>query len=112
MRQCTAIDLLPPPETLLGIALRTDTAPGGRVAFPSDLMPCKLGEGHEEGHAALLRETKAARKYVWARWGDPGAVVFVLLPWCGAENGAGERCSLFAEHPSGHDWDVTDPTRD
>ncbi|MGV9693398.1 hypothetical protein ACWDUX_30315 [Streptomyces sp. NPDC003444] len=74
-------------------------------------MLCELGAEHEGGHADLLWHGADSSIGVWARWNDVGTVEFVPLPWCGAENEAGKWCSMFTEHPPGHQWDVTDPTR-
>ncbi|MFE5901118.1 hypothetical protein ACFQ67_27390 [Streptomyces sp. NPDC056488] len=118
MLQCTAVHPLPPPETLLLVAVRQDAAPNGPVSFLSDHMLCEFGEGHDGSHADLLWETGTLSwetgtlpKGVWARWADSGAVEFVPLPWCGAENETGEWCAVLSEHPPGHKWEVTDPTR-
>nr|WP_257137192.1 hypothetical protein [Streptomyces sp. b62] len=46
----------------------------------------------------------------WVRW-DRERARLLPLPWCPARapRNADDACGLFAGHPSGHSWAVTDP---
>ncbi|MEV7899975.1 hypothetical protein AB0O63_38135, partial [Streptomyces cyaneofuscatus] len=77
---------------------------------------CELGEDHENhkvdaDHAAMLWDEGG--RYggaVWVRWNTERAEL-VPLPWCSALDPCNEEaCGLFAGHPSGHSWEVIDPT--
>ncbi|MYX13592.1 hypothetical protein GTY67_09160 [Streptomyces sp. SID8374] len=113
MNQCTAVVLLPPPDHVIALSI-----PGHRPE-PGHLL-CELGEehqGHENhqdhedtDHAAMLWEEGGRHGgAVWARW-NTERTELVPLPWCTALDSRGEACGLFARHPSGHSWEVTDPT--
>ncbi|MFJ9318589.1 hypothetical protein [Streptomyces globisporus] len=105
MNQCTAVALLPPPEHVLALAAPPHRPEAGHVL-------CELGEDHDETHAAMLwDEGGRPGSAVWVQW-DAEHARLLPLPWCPARDprNADNACGLFAEHPSGHGWEVTDPT--
>ncbi|MFE2290392.1 hypothetical protein [Streptomyces sp. NPDC059452] len=103
MNQCTTVALLPPPKQVVRLAVPGDPPDAGYVF-------CELADGHHGDHAAMLWDDDANREAVWVRW-NRGRAVLAGLPWCGVPDARGEdACGLFAGHPSGHDWEVTDPT--
>lgn len=111
MNQCTAVAFLPPPDHVIALSV-----PGHRPE-PGHVL-CELGEDHENhqnhrdgaDHAAMLWDEGG--RYggaVWARWNGERTRL-VSLPWCRALDPRNDACGLFAGHPSGHSWEVTDPT--
>ncbi|MYV63537.1 hypothetical protein GTW37_34540, partial [Streptomyces sp. SID4931] len=48
---------------------------------------------------------------VWVQW-DTEHAQLLPLPWCTVRDprNADDACALFTGHPSGHSWEVTDPT--
>ncbi|WP_411079445.1 hypothetical protein [Streptomyces sp. cmx-18-6] len=106
MNQCTAVALLPPPDHVIALS----SAQGHRPE--AGYVLCELGEDHNGGHAAMLwDEGGRPGSAVWARWSGERAEL-ARLPWCLALDARNEddACGLFAGHPSGHGWEVTDPT--
>ncbi|MCC8481152.1 hypothetical protein LMJ41_25170 [Streptomyces globisporus] len=107
MLQCTAVTLLPS-DAVLRL-----TAPG--ADSPEDPEPyvlCELGEDHDGEHAAMLwDEGRRPGSAVWVRW-DAERAQLLPLPWCPDRDprNADDACGLFAGHPSGHSWEITDPT--
>ncbi|MFE4690240.1 hypothetical protein ACFRH6_09310 [Streptomyces sp. NPDC056749] len=66
-------------------------------------------ENHDVDHAGYLWDAGREGAY-WCRWRGAG-ITLVLVPYCGARHPrADEVCTLFAEHPEGHSWEVRDPT--
>ncbi|MEU0920012.1 hypothetical protein [Streptomyces cyaneofuscatus] len=106
MNQCTAVALLPPPDHVIALS-----APGHRPE-PGHVL-CELGEHHEgHDHAAMLwDEGGQDGGAVWAWWNGERTQL-VPLPWCRALDPRDDACGLFAGHPSGHSWEVTDPTHE
>ncbi|MEU5324857.1 hypothetical protein [Streptomyces parvus] len=105
MNQCTAVALLPPPEHVLALSAPVHRPEAGHVL-------CELGEGHDGAHSAMLwDEGGRPGSAVWVRW-DRERPQLLPLPWCPARDprNADDACGLFAGHPSGHGWEVTDPT--
>ncbi|MFF1461538.1 hypothetical protein [Streptomyces sp. NPDC058330] len=100
MDQCTAFTLLSPPRHL--VELLDDPEPA--------YVLCELGEGHQGDHATLLWDLDGDSGGVWARW-DERRTRLAPFAWCPEVDGEGGACELFAEHSSGHSWDVIDPTR-
>lgn len=106
VNQCTAVVLLPPPGPVIALS-----APGQRPE--AGYVLCELGEGHGDRHAAMLwDEGGRPGGAVWARWNTTGRAALAPLPWCAALDSRNEACGLFAGHPPGHSWEVTDPTDD
>ncbi len=106
MDQCTAVALLPPPKHVLALP-----APGDHLPEAGHVL-CELGEDHDGAHSAMLwDEGGRPGSAVWARW-DAEHAQFLPLPWCSDRDphNADDACGLFAGHPSGHSWAVTDPT--
>ncbi|MER5630393.1 hypothetical protein [Streptomyces nitrosporeus] len=103
MDQCTAMTLISPPAHLADLLANAE---------PAHVL-CELGEGHEGDHAQMLWDDDANDLAAWARWNER-RVRLVPRPWCpeNASSGEEEVCGLFAGHPSGHSWEVTDPTRE
>ncbi|MEV7054197.1 hypothetical protein AB0N95_01835 [Streptomyces microflavus] len=105
MNQCTAVVLLPPPDHVVALSV-----PGHRPE--AGYVLCELGEHHDGHHAGMLwDEGVRPGSAVWARW-DAEQTELVPLPWCSALDTRDEACGLFAGHPSGHSWQVTDPTHE
>lgn len=104
MNQCTAVAMLPPPDHVVALSVPGHRPDTGHVL-------CELGEDHEGAdHAAMLwDEGGRYGSGVWVRWGA-GRARLTPLPWCPALDSRDEACELFARHPSGHSWEVTDPT--
>ncbi|WP_326699249.1 hypothetical protein OG909_19240 [Streptomyces sp. NBC_01754] len=100
MNQCTAFTLLSPPRHLAD--LLKDAEPGHVL--------CELGEGHGDDHAALLWDLDEDSGGVWARWNERRSRL-APFAWCPEADVEGGACELFAEHSSGHSWEVVDPTR-
>ncbi|WP_411083217.1 hypothetical protein [Streptomyces sp. cmx-18-6] len=106
MNQCTAVALLPPPDHVIALSI-----PGHRPE-PGYVL-CELGEDHEGGdHAAMLWDVRdRPESAVWVRW-DAGRARLTRLLWCPTLDSRREACGLFAQHPSGHSWEVTDPVHE
>ncbi|MEU3435824.1 hypothetical protein [Streptomyces sp. NPDC006863] len=107
MNQCTAIALLPPPAHVLALT----AAPGHHHPEAGHIL-CELGEHHDGDHATMLWDEGAhPASAVWVHWHTHRAR---LLPhsWCAAldPRDTDNACGLFAGHPPGHSWDITDPT--
>ncbi|MFE2290531.1 hypothetical protein [Streptomyces sp. NPDC059452] len=103
MHQCTAVTLLPPPDHIIILA-----TPGHRPE-PGHIL-CELATDHPDDHATMLwDEGGPAGGAVWACW-NTHRPRLVPLPWCPALDPRKEACELFADHPSPHSWDITDPT--
>ncbi|WP_435856011.1 hypothetical protein [Streptomyces physcomitrii] len=104
VRQCTAVALLPAPEHLARFAVPGFPLQDGHVL-------CELGEGHADDHAQMLWDDDLNSEGIWVRWGGSGSTATLTgLPWCPATDDRGDACWLFAGHPSGHAWQVVDPT--
>ncbi|AEN09708.1 MULTISPECIES: hypothetical protein [unclassified Streptomyces] len=104
MNQCTGLLFLPPPAYVTRLATPDRPMEAGHVL-------CELGEGHDDDHAGVLWDDDANDGAVWARW-DGYRRCLVGLPWCTATDVEGDACGLFAGHPSGHSWEVVDPTQE
>ncbi|MFJ9110762.1 hypothetical protein [Streptomyces sp. NPDC102283] len=105
MNQCTAVALLPPPKHVLALSVPDRRPEAGHLL-------CELAEGHDGTHATMLwDEGGRPGSAVWARW-RAGQVRLLPLPWCAVHDPRDEdaACGLFAGHPPGHGWEVTDPT--
>ncbi|MFJ4572782.1 hypothetical protein ACIP4W_15395 [Streptomyces sp. NPDC088846] len=100
MNQCTAIAKLHPPEDV------ANQIPPGHSAHSGHIL-CELGEGHDDDHAQMLWDD--ADNAVWVRWNNRKATL-TQVPWCPVLDSRGDACGMFADHPAGHSWDVTDPT--
>ncbi|MGW6457128.1 hypothetical protein ACWF94_14605 [Streptomyces sp. NPDC055078] len=109
---CGAVDALP---VRLAVVI-VETAPDG--AGRPDLeafLRCPLEEHASGPHYALVWQLDdAARGEMWVRWAD-GQVpeCSLTLPDCPGHNGrtgaAEEGCTLFADHPGAHSFDLRDP---
>lgn len=107
VNQCTAVALLPPPKHVLALS-----AHNGHHRPEAGHVLCELGEAHEAAHAAMLWDERGRPgRAVWIRWGAEPARL-LPLPWCPARGprNADDACGLLNGHPSGHSWDITDPT--
>ncbi|WP_326697254.1 hypothetical protein OG909_07880 [Streptomyces sp. NBC_01754] len=104
MKQCTGLLFLPPPDHIARLATPDRPMEAGYVL-------CELGEEHADEHAGALWDDDANGGAVWARW-DGARRRLTRLPWCPAKDDRGDACGLFAGHPSGHSWDVADPTEE
>ncbi|MFJ9621025.1 hypothetical protein [Streptomyces sp. NPDC101181] len=103
MLGCTSVVLLPPPDFLVLLS------PPGEPPEAAHVL-CELGGGHDGDHAAMLwDEGGRPGSAVWARWSGDRARL-VSHPWCPVRDARQEACELFADHRSGHSWEVTDPT--
>ncbi|WP_345982090.1 hypothetical protein [Streptomyces sp. DSS69] len=123
MLQCTAVTRLPLSEVLTTLV----TMPLGPDAPPEDFtldqyVLCELGE-HDAvtDHAALLcpaeNPDRPALWFFWTGTSTDRTHRITTAPWCPAvlrnlSTDAVLGCSLFASHPTGHSWDVTDPLAD
>ncbi|RPK65315.1 hypothetical protein EES43_08420 [Streptomyces sp. ADI96-02] len=102
MNTCTAVALLPPPRHVIALSVPGHRPEAGHVL-------CELGENHDADHAAMLwDEGGRPGSAVWARWSEERAEL-ASLPWCPARDAREEACGLFAGHPPGHSWEITDP---
>ncbi|MFJ1592037.1 hypothetical protein ACIOD0_17560 [Kitasatospora albolonga] len=103
MNKCTSVVLLAPPDHVSSLFTPVHRLEARHVL-------CELGEDHDDDHAGMVRdEGGRPGSAVWARWDERG-VRLASLSWCPALTAEEDACGLFANHPSAHTWDVTDPT--
>ncbi|MDT0489133.1 hypothetical protein RM717_01265 [Streptomyces griseus] len=103
MNKCTSVVFLSPTDHVVSLF-----APVHRLEARHVL--CELGEDHGDDHADMVwDEGGRPGSAVWARWNGRD-VKLASLPWCPALTAEEDACGLFADHPSAHTWDVTDPT--
>ncbi|MFD7646726.1 hypothetical protein C0Q99_01575 [Streptomyces albidoflavus] len=67
---------------------------------------CELARLHPDVHAAMIRETEDGKGAVWVQWRGTDMSISAA-PWCVADAGD-EACGMFAGHPPGHGFEVTD----
>ncbi|MCT2591168.1 hypothetical protein LHJ74_14835 [Streptomyces sp. N2-109] len=102
--RCTAADEVHPPPQM--VPLLDSAEPGWAL--------CELAEDHDDRHATFICDLKrpGPELTIWWMWGPGGGEFVMRHPCPGTTTGdeSGDACTLFHAHPSGHSWQVTDPT--
>lgn len=108
MLQCTSVTELPLMDAIAQLVVRD-----GDPLWADEMIPCELGALPDHEHAGLVGDCDSDQTVaLWLTWTEDGHQV-VWLPWCQEDQpSTDDACGLFHSHPSGHSWQVTDPTRD